>query len=79
VGDESVLAVECAKQGLNLKDPRVSIVHAPETIGMAEPGAKTVRRKKQSSINIAMEMVKEGRQRHLFPLATPEQPWPRPR
>ena len=61
VGDESVLAVECAKQGLNLKDRRVSIVHAPETIGMAESGAKTVRRKKQSSINIAMEMVKDGR------------------
>ena len=61
VGDEQVLRAECAKQGLNLKDPRVSIVHAPETIGMAEPGAKTVRRKKQSSINIAMEMVKDGR------------------
>lgn len=61
VGDEPVLAAECAKQGLNLKDPRVSIVHAPETIGMAEPGAKTVRRKKQSSINVAMEMVKDGR------------------
>jgi len=61
VGDEAVLTAECAKQGLNLKDPRVSIVHAPETIGMAEPGAKTVRRKKLSSINIAMEMVKEGR------------------
>jgi glycerol-3-phosphate acyltransferase PlsX len=61
VGDEQVLRAECAKQGLNLKDPRVSIVHAPETIGMAEPGAKTVRRKKQSSINISMEMVKDGR------------------
>ncbi|HSP44191.1 MAG TPA: phosphate acyltransferase PlsX [Luteolibacter sp.] len=61
VGDEAVLRAECARQGLNLKDPRVSIVHAPETIGMGEPGAKTVRRKKQSSINIAMDMVKDGR------------------
>jgi glycerol-3-phosphate acyltransferase PlsX len=61
VGDQAVLAQECARQGLRLGDPRVSIVHAPETIGMGEPGAKTVRRKKQSSINIAMEMVKEGR------------------
>jgi glycerol-3-phosphate acyltransferase PlsX len=60
VGDEPVLRAECARQGLELKDRRVSIVHAPETIGMAEPGAKTVRRKKQSSINIAMDMVKEG-------------------
>jgi glycerol-3-phosphate acyltransferase PlsX len=61
VGDEQVLRAECARQGLDLRDRRVSIVHAPETIGMAEPGAKTVRRKKQSSINIAMDMVKEGR------------------
>jgi glycerol-3-phosphate acyltransferase PlsX len=38
----------------------VSIVHAEETIGMSEAGAKSVRRKKQSSINIAMEMVREG-------------------
>jgi glycerol-3-phosphate acyltransferase PlsX len=60
VGDEPVLRAECARQGLDLRDRRVTIVHAPETIGMAEPGAKTVRRKKQSSINIAMEMVKEG-------------------
>jgi glycerol-3-phosphate acyltransferase PlsX len=60
VGDEQILRAECARQGLDLKDQRVSIVHAPETIGMAEPGAKTVRRKKQSSINIAMEMVKDG-------------------
>jgi len=60
VGDEQVLRAECARQGLDLKDRRVSIVHAPETIGMAEPGAKTVRRKKQSSINIAMDMVKDG-------------------
>ena len=60
VGDEQILRAECAKQGLDLRDRRVSIVHASEVIGMAEPGAKTVRRKKQSSINIAMDMVKEG-------------------
>jgi glycerol-3-phosphate acyltransferase PlsX len=61
VGDEQTLRAECAKQGLNLKDPRVSLVHAPEVIGMGEPGAKAVRRKKHSSINVAMEMVKDGR------------------
>jgi phosphate acyltransferase len=60
VGDESRLRDECAKQGLDLRDPRVEIVHAPEVIGMSEPGAKTVRRKKLSSINVAMDMVKEG-------------------
>ncbi len=61
VGDKAVLELECAKQGLDLTDTRVSIVHASEVIGMAEPGAKTVRKKKDSSINVAMEMVKDGR------------------
>ena len=61
VGDEEVLKAECARQGLDLTDKRVSIVHAPEVIGMSEPGAKTVRRKKLSSISIAMDMVKEGK------------------
>lgn len=61
VGDEEILHAEARRQGLNLDDGRISIVHAPEVIGMAEPGAKTVRRKRQSSINVAMEMVKEGR------------------
>lgn len=60
VGDQAALEAECAKQGLDLNNPRVSIVHAPEVIGMSEPGAKTVRRKKQSSISIAMDLVKDG-------------------
>lgn len=60
VGDEVVLREESARHGLDLADPRVSIVHAPEVIGMAEPGAKTVRRKKLSSINVAMDLVKSG-------------------
>jgi glycerol-3-phosphate acyltransferase PlsX len=60
VGEESSLRAECERQGLDLRDPRVSIVHAPEVIGMSEPGAKTVRRKKLSSINIAMDLVKDG-------------------
>lgn len=61
VGDEVVLREESLRQGLDLDDPRVSIVHASEVIGMAEPGAKTVRRKKDSSINVAMDMVKESK------------------
>ncbi len=60
VGDEETLKAEAAKHNLDLNDPRVSIVHAPEVIGMAEPGAKTVRRKKLSSISIAMDLVKDG-------------------
>lgn len=61
VGDEKTLNAECEKHGLSLRDPRVSIVHASEVIGMAEPGAKTVRKKKDSSINVAMNLVKEGK------------------
>lgn len=61
VGDEAVLRREAPALGLNLKDPRVSIVHAPEVIGMAEPGAKSVRRKKLSSISVAMDLVKDGK------------------
>ncbi|MCF7731989.1 MAG: phosphate acyltransferase PlsX [Akkermansiaceae bacterium] len=60
VGDQARLEAECARQGLNLRDRRVSIVHAPEVIGMSEPGAKTVRRKKLSSINVAMDLVRNG-------------------
>ena len=60
VGDQTALKEECAKQGLDLHDPRVSLVHAPEVIEMCEPGAKTVRRKKLSSINVAMDLVKDG-------------------
>ncbi len=61
VGVQDLLEAECRRQGLNLNDPRVSIVHAPEVIGMSEPGAKTVRRKKLSSISVAMDLVKDGR------------------
>lgn len=61
VGDEAVLRAHSETQGLDLQDPRVSIVHASEVIGMGETAAKAVRRKKDSSINIAMELVKEGK------------------
>ncbi|PAW60403.1 MAG: phosphate acyltransferase [Verrucomicrobiia bacterium Tous-C3TDCM] len=58
VGDEKTIAAECATHQLTSK--KIRIVHAAEVIGMAEPGAKTVRRKKQSSINVAMDLVKAG-------------------
>lgn len=61
VGVQETLVEECWRQGLDLHDPRVSIVHAPEVIGMSEPGAKTVRRKKLSSINVAMDLLKDGK------------------
>lgn len=60
VGDQAQIMAEANLQSFNLSDSRVSIVHAEEAIGMAEPGAKSVRKKKQSSINLAMDLVKEG-------------------
>jgi glycerol-3-phosphate acyltransferase PlsX len=58
VGDAPLVEAECRRIGLD--DPRLTIVHAPETIGMAEPGAKAVRKKRHSSIAIAMDLVKSG-------------------
>jgi len=60
VGDDQALRDECRRLDHNPGHPKIRIVHAAETIGMAEPGAKAVRRKKQSSINIAMELVRDG-------------------
>ncbi len=37
----------------------ISIVHASETVGMGEPAAVTVRRKKDSSINVGVNLVKD--------------------
>ena len=58
VGDGPALEAECKRN--QLESDRITIVHASEVIGMAEPGAKTVRRKKNSSINVAMDLVKAG-------------------
>lgn len=59
VGDQSILKADCDKHGL-IPSPRWSIVHAAETISMSESGASSVRRKKDSSINVAIELVKSG-------------------
>lgn len=39
----------------------VSIVHATESVGMEEQPAAAVRRKRDSSINVCMRLVREGR------------------
>ncbi|MFM2221131.1 MAG: phosphate acyltransferase PlsX [Verrucomicrobiota bacterium] len=58
VGDGPILEAECKKH--DLASDRITIVHASEVIGMAEPGALSIRRKKNSSINVAMDLVKGG-------------------
>ncbi len=57
VGDE----VEIKKIFGREKLDRISIVHASQVIGMDEPPASAVKNKKDSSINVAMKFVKEGK------------------
>jgi glycerol-3-phosphate acyltransferase PlsX len=58
VGPRELLEAELQRQG----EPASSmqIVHASEVIGMDEPPAQAVRAKRDSSINVAMHMVKRG-------------------
>ena len=58
VGDE-----EKIKQALNeysINNERIVIAHASEVIEMHESPAKAIRRKKDSSISVATELVKDG-------------------
>jgi len=43
------------------KDLRTEIVHCSEVISMNEPPVQAVKQKKNASINVAMELVKEGK------------------
>jgi phosphate acyltransferase len=43
------------------EDPRLTIVHASEVVGMSESAADALRKKKDSSMRVAIELVKEGR------------------
>ena len=57
VGDEARLTEELAKHP---KHGHVRIVHAAEVIGMSDSPVEAVRGKKQSSLLVAMRLVKEG-------------------
>lgn len=58
VGQEDVVKEELAKY--SYPADQIEVVHAPEVIEMAEPPVVAIRRKKQSSMVVAMKMVKEG-------------------
>ena len=59
VGDEAVLKAEMQKAGLH--DPRIEIVHASEVVEMADSAVSAIRKKKDSSISVATELVKNGK------------------
>ncbi len=56
VGDEQKINPELAKYN----PEKVTVVHAPEVIGMGEPPAAALRKKKNSSIVLSTRLVKEG-------------------
>ncbi len=58
VGREEVIKEELKKYTYN--EEQMEVVHAPEVIETAEPPVMAIRRKKDSSIVKAMNMVKEG-------------------
>ncbi len=58
VGDETTLKKGC--DAIGLSSPRLEIVHAPEVVGMDESGLMAVRQKKNSSMSLAVDLVKNG-------------------
>jgi glycerol-3-phosphate acyltransferase PlsX len=59
LGPEELLREELAQRG-KAAEPRLSIVHAPQTVSMAEEAVEAVRRKKDSTIMVGFDLVKKG-------------------
>ncbi|MEK6558471.1 MAG: phosphate acyltransferase PlsX [Candidatus Margulisiibacteriota bacterium] len=57
VGKKEVLVKELAKHG---HFPQIEIVHAPDIITMHDSPTQALREKKQSSLSIAVQLLKEG-------------------
>ena len=58
VGDEAAVRAELERRGT--PGLPLEVVHASETVRMDEPPAEALRRKKDSSIRVGVELVKEG-------------------
>ena len=59
VGQREVLEPLLSKAGIE-NDPRLSLLHAGEVIGMDEKPIKSIRQKKDSSLVRAIDLVKDG-------------------
>lgn len=59
VGMRDTVEAELRKQGL-AGDPRLRIQHAGEVVGMDEPPASALRTKRDSSMRVAIDLVKAG-------------------
>lgn len=60
VGQESLLRDELARRTV-LDDPRLAVHHASEVVAMDESPALALRGKKDSSMRVAIDLVREGR------------------
>jgi len=58
-GDTSRIEGELKKHACN--DGRIEIVHTTQVVGMADSGIEAVRKKKDSSVSRAVDLVKEGK------------------
>src|SRR3989304_3713845 len=58
VGDKAAIEREIIR--LNAQDLPVAIRHASQVVGMAEAPSQALRRKRDSSLRVAAELVKEG-------------------
>lgn len=59
VGQQDILS-ECLKKFSADKDPNISIHHAPDAIVMEDSPSTAIRRKPNSSIRVAFQLVKDG-------------------
>lgn len=61
VGDEERVRAELSKHDTRGLDGRISFHHASQVVDMVDSGIDSVRRKKDSSVSRAIDLVKEGR------------------
>ena len=59
IGDQDAIAQQLNRY--RTRPSNLSILHAPEVIGMDESPVASVRKKRRSSINVGMEDLREGR------------------
>ena len=57
-GDEQAIRSEITKLGFS--DPRIEIVHTTQVVEMSDAAVEAVRRKKDSSVSRAVDLVKSG-------------------
>jgi glycerol-3-phosphate acyltransferase PlsX len=61
VGPQAIVEAELARHGDAVDRSRISVVHAPEVIGMADKPLEAVRRKRKSSIVLGLGLQPAGR------------------